>query len=269
MYTPTIKNIGVYNSNIYLLFKKPINVSCEHVKHTFKIYILKGRAKDERNNILKWHANYDGFLPLSANIWRQSTHRGQGSWSLAAVVNLSSNCFANLRYFSGWLLIRFGNHCFISYCLPSTLPFLSWQNHRSSASISFCWLYPAEIWKQSSLMPFFPLSPSTTHLPYSGKCGVNSSHILLWSPSSWHPASIFLPVPHMSLHSRFPLPGVSFYPLHLADPYSPLTKPRHEGHFLRGTFSDHCPVYFLKYLGPFFMAHLTTLFLYLFVFQLV
>lgn len=102
-------------------------------------------------------------------------------------------------------------------------------------------------------MPCFHLSPSTTHLlgKYSGKCGVSSFHILLGSPGSCHPASIFLPVPHMSFHSRFPLPGVSFHPIHLADPYSPLTKPHHAGHFLRGTFSDHCPVYFLKYLGLF------------------
>lgn len=101
--------------------------------------------------------------------------------------------------------------CLTTSPVNIALPFLT--KPESSVKISVCCLCPPEIWKESFLTPLFPLSPSTTHLPYSDEHEVSSSHILLGSPSSCQPTSFFLPVPHASLRLRAPLPGVSVHPL--------------------------------------------------------
>ena len=210
--------------------------------------ILKGWHKDERNCILKWHANRVGFLLLSANIQRQNIQKERGSWLSAAAVNLFSNCFDDLRCFSGWLRVRFGNHCFVSHPLSSTLPFFSWQNQKSSISISFA----TSVHQKSGGSHFchlLPLPTSASHLPPSGdfitQQRIGSPCVLLQLLRSCLAASSFLP----DLHTPFMCDSLSRecpLPFHLTDP-TPPSKPSIKA-FFRGTVSDHCPVYFLRHL---------------------
>lgn len=227
--------------------------------------ILKGWHKDERNCILKWHANRVGFLLLSANIRRQNTQKEWGSWLSAAFVNLFSNRFDDLRCFSGWLRVRFGNHCFVSHPLSSTLPFLSWQTPKSSINISFA----TSIHQKSGGSHFWhllPLPTSASHLPPSGdfitQQRIGSPCVLLQLLRSCRAASSFLP----DLHTPFMCDSLSRecpFSFHLTDSYSPL-KTQHKGLLQRDRL---WPLSSILSEAPALssMALITVLFLYLFM----